>query len=391
MNSLSRSISMFEREIIWHGSHCENDNQIALIAGSLSMIYENGNLRYLSQGRNELIRMIYPAVRDREWLTIQPVISGEKFDIKTDSFRIEYECLYRSGEIDFSAHYMIEGHSDSSLAFSFEGVALKTFEKSRIGFCILHPMEGCAGNPCLITHSSGLSETISFPVYISPDEIFTDIVSMKWNASGSECTLKFSGDLFETEDQRNWTDASYKTYCTPQNLPCPATVTKGEKIIQKVEFLLSEGDNLVPGEGSGIKVTIDGQHSFEMPRIGTGRSTRPESITENETAILRNLGFDHYRADIFLFNPDWKMKADMAAREAASLNCSLELALFFDENFHAQVETFTDWLTIKMSEISVISLFHKDEAVTPYNLLSTAGPHIKGILPGGPDRMRNQC
>ena len=32
---------------------------------------------------------------------------------------------------------------------------------------------------------------------------------------GGEIVIRFEGDLFEMEDQRNWTDASYKTYSTP--------------------------------------------------------------------------------------------------------------------------------------------------------------------------------
>ena len=381
MNSLSKSLSALDRATIWHGSHGENNRQIALRAGKLSMVYENGNLRYLSAGKNELIRMIYSAVRDKDWLTIDPVISGEKFDIKSDSFKIEYECLYRSGEIDFSASYRIEGHSDSSLAFSFEGVALKTFEKSRIGFCILHPVEGCAGHPCLITHSNGNSETMKFPVFISPDEIFTDIRAMKWNASGSECYLKFTGDIFETEDQRNWTDASYKTYCTPGSLPCPVTIAIGEKIAQKVEFILIGKVAHEAIEDDVINIVIDRHRIFAMPRIGIVRSTRQSALTENETGILRALSFDHYRADLYLFNPDWTTQADMAVREAVSLNYSLELALFFDEDFLAQINDFSAWLTHSRPDISIISLLHKSEAVTSDQLINTASPLLKRILP----------
>ncbi len=29
------------------------------------------------------------------------------------------------------------------------------------------------------------------------------------------------GEVFEMEDQRNWTDASFKTYCRPLALPIP--------------------------------------------------------------------------------------------------------------------------------------------------------------------------
>ena len=49
-----------------------------LRSGDIRMLYEAGNLRYISAGGNEIIRMIYFAVRDKEWLTISPDISEEK-------------------------------------------------------------------------------------------------------------------------------------------------------------------------------------------------------------------------------------------------------------------------------------------------------------------------
>ena len=39
-----------------------------------------------------------------------------------------------------------------------------------------------------------------------------------------ELELLFEGDLFEMEDQRNWTDASFKTYCTPAGARLPPSM-----------------------------------------------------------------------------------------------------------------------------------------------------------------------
>ena len=44
------------------------------------------------------------------------------------------------------------------------------------------------------------------------------------------------GDTFEMEDQRNWTDASYKTYVRPLALPWPYTLAKGTVIEQAVRL-----------------------------------------------------------------------------------------------------------------------------------------------------------
>ena len=73
------------------------------------MYFSKGALRYISTGSNELIRMIYAAVRDRDWLTIAPVIRDQKIEKNENSFRISFSCLYQSGEINFSADYVIEG------------------------------------------------------------------------------------------------------------------------------------------------------------------------------------------------------------------------------------------------------------------------------------------
>ncbi len=129
-----------EKSIIQNGGHNSNDNQIELRAGHLSMIYENGNLRHISSDGHELLRMICMAVRDREWITVNPRISGEEFSVFPDSFSISYVAYYCSGNIMFFAKFRITGYSDSSLVFRFDGKALRDFEKNRIGFCVLHPV-----------------------------------------------------------------------------------------------------------------------------------------------------------------------------------------------------------------------------------------------------------
>ena len=37
------------------------------------------------------------------------------------------------------------------------------------------------------------------------------------------------GDAFEMEDQRNWADASFKTYVRPLSKPRPYVIAKGRK------------------------------------------------------------------------------------------------------------------------------------------------------------------
>ena len=47
------------------------------------------------------------------------------------------------------------------------------------------------------------------------------------------------GDTFEMEDQRNWLDASYKTYVRPLALPWPYTIGQGQRFTQSVALTVA--------------------------------------------------------------------------------------------------------------------------------------------------------
>jgi D-apionolactonase len=372
--------SSLETRIKWHGNHNENEVTRIIKAGRLEMVYERGNLRHISVENQEILRMIYISVRVKEWLTINPVISGEEFEIRPDSFRINYTTRYKSGEIDFEVRCSIEGSHNDSLIISMEGEALSSFEKNRIGFCILHPVRECSGNACIITHSNNIPETLKFPQFVSPTRPFTDISSMEWKVSENNCRLDFHGDVFETEDQRNWTDASYKTYSTPISIPYPVRILKGEKISQRVELKIKGKSNINSKEYKHIQITLNPSLSFSMPKIGIGKSSRKEHLSNNEIQTLKNLRFDHYRIEIHLFR-EWKTNADISVKEAVALDYPIELAVFVDSAFQSQIFDFAEWLNQRTLRIIAVILLHKDVAATPVDIIDFAGPLILRSLP----------
>jgi hypothetical protein len=261
-----------------------------------------------------------------------------------------------------------------------EGEALSSFEKNRIGFCILHPVKECSGNACIITHSNNIPETLKFPQFVSPTRPFTDICSMEWKVSENNCRLAFHGDVFETEDQRNWTDASYKTYSTPISIPYPVRILKGEKISQRVELKIKGKSNINSQEYKHIQITLNPAQRSSMPKIGIGKSSRKEPLSNNEIQTLKNLRFDHYRIEIHLFR-EWKTNADISVKEAVALDYPIELAVFVDSDFQSQICDFAAWLNQRTLRIIVVILLHKDVAVTPVDITDFAGPLILRSLP----------
>lgn len=359
----------------------EEPHALILKAGKLNVTYLNGALRYLSAENNELVRMIYAAVRDRNWLTIPPVLTDQKIEKNENSFRITFRGIYQNEEINFSADYVIEGSGDNRIVFSMDGTATETFERNRIGLCVLHPIDGCAGANCVIAHNDGSLEQSVFPSEISPHQVFRDIKSMKWIANRITCTLGFEGDIFETEDQRNWTDASYKTYSTPLSLPFPVKIEKGTRIIQRITFS-AEGSFNDSSETVGkIIVKLFPEEPARLPSIGICQSSRPNPMSPAETKIIRSLRFDHYRVDLHLYKNGWQFKAEQGSRESSDLGCQLELALFFSNNTRQEINNFTDWYSRRKVSVASLLLFHKDLPSTPDNLAIEVIPILREVNP----------
>src|SRR6202020_2755261 len=102
-----------------------------------------------------------------------------------------------------------------------------------------HPA-GLAGHSLKVVHVDGReAETIS-PARISPSQPVFDIRALTHEAApGLWATCQMEGDAFEMEDQRNWTDASYKTYVRPLALPWGYTLAEGSRHEQSVHLSFS--------------------------------------------------------------------------------------------------------------------------------------------------------
>ena len=211
-------------------------------AGALTAALDTGKLRWIRYGGTEALRGLAFVVRGSGWETYTPQITNLEIDESDDGFRIGYDARIESadGVLVFRADIVAE--DERSLVFTVEMVPETDFRTSRTGFVVLHPVEGVAGEACAITHSDGTVEETAFPGLIMPLQPFFDIAAMRHRVSpGVWLTCRFEGaDPWETEDQRNWTDASYKTYYRPLALPFPYTLAAGERLRQ-VATLSIEG------------------------------------------------------------------------------------------------------------------------------------------------------
>ncbi len=204
---------------IWYGRDTPPPEQVRLKAGQLDLIYQAGDLRYIRFGNVELIRRIYMAVRDLNWNTIPGVISNLSIQAGEDAFSISFTSSHRSNDLDFSWQARIEGDKQGKISYTLDGTANSTFRYCRIGFCILHPLRECAGRPYRAETPDG-AITGTLPVLVEPQRFEGDFEAPLFPScsslavsleNGATIQSRFEGDLFEMEDQRNWTDGSFKT------------------------------------------------------------------------------------------------------------------------------------------------------------------------------------
>jgi hypothetical protein len=332
----------------------------------LTLLYEAGHLRYVRVGGREVVRMVYAAVRDP---TGSPCPAASK--TKNGTFArtpsgSPTTATTADGPVRFRASYVLAGSPDGRITCRMEGEALTSFRKNRIGFCVHHPVREMMGVACTVTHPDGTTSEAAFPAPVSPHQPFRNIREMAWPvADGCRARLQFTGDVFETEDQRNWTDGSYKTYCTPLERPFPAPIAAGESVHQEITLTV-EGTCAATGEVAGPPVfALRPSAALPFPAVGLGHAAEGSPLGPREVAWLKALPLHHYRADVPLHAPGWREGFARAAGEAKKLDLPLEAALFFGADPAAEADAFARACRQEAVPLAALIVLHRDHKATP--------------------------
>lgn len=313
-----------------------------LSAGPVQVEFEpdRGSLRRIRLGDREVLRGIYGAVRDRNWGTVPAQIQNLTTEEAPDAFLLTFDADCRQEGIHFVWHGSIQGFADGGLRFTFDGEARTDFLRNRIGLCVLHPLRECAGAPARQRRTDGTTVPGRFPDTIEPQIVgqasFRDLRAVAHEVRpGQWAEIEFEGDVFEMEDQRNWTDASFKTYGTPLALPFPVAVRPGTRIHQSVTLRWLDPTGAptqvtahnASEDAEVVVIQLPALPCQPMPRLGLGRPAHGRPMDGNELAPLHSLRLAHLRADVRIASPDWPRTLAQSAAEAARLDVGLELAL----------------------------------------------------------------
>lgn len=211
----------------------------ALAAGKLTAVLEGGQIRYLRYNGIEVLRAVSWLARDTSWGTIAAELGPVEIQEIPWAFKVRFAGAVTSGSGKLTFRAEIDGSADGQFSFRVASRALTDFKTNRTGFVVLHP-DTVAGGALTVGHADGTEERSLFPVRIMAEQPAFEIARLTHEPSpGLRCEVIFGGGIFEMEDQRNWADASFKTYVRPLRLPRPYTIAAGDGDEQSVTVVLA--------------------------------------------------------------------------------------------------------------------------------------------------------
>jgi hypothetical protein len=355
-----------------------------LVAGPLTLEYSEGSLWNISNGSEEVIRRIYLVFQDINWTSRPFVIKDEFWQVADRSFSAKIKAQGSHDAKDLTVELEITGSESGEITYGFSASTSVSFMRNRLGLCLLHPVAGLAGRDCELTKEDGAIEKSKFPDAISPDQPFLNLSGISHQLqSGQVATVNFEGEIFESEDHRNWSDASYKTYCTPISLPFPAQVSPGEVLSQKITISIS-GEHATSISKDESAVIAVGTKEIELPEIGLGLSEDPAHLIASEYTGFEDLAIKHLRLSL---NGDSRIRSavEQALFVTKQLKIDLDLAITADSP--QQLQAIIQSIVELKDQIRSFYIFSASDKTTPLGFIQSAEELLgdKSKIIGGTD------
>jgi hypothetical protein len=357
---------------------------IILRAGPLTAELEDGNLRYIRLHGHEMIRAVSYLVRDRNWGTYRPEIRDLSVESNEAQFIVRYLGQVADAEQSLTYRARIEGRPDGSLSFAVDAESPVDFVTNRAGFVVLHPVDGVAGEPVMVEDADGRRYGARFPDLIDPMQPFKNLRALTHEfARDHKVTCRMEGDVFEMEDQRNWLDASFKTYVRPLERPWPYVLEKGRPFSQAVHLSVdvASGARLDPPQTDATiamarAMALPGGATQLVPVLGFGLEARHTEATRTVRRLLQEAQPHHV---VCLHYPGASRDEDSAI--AASLGDQLQAAHDIAPQvwLEAVVTSVDDYANELSSLARTVSHVGKPVAT----LLVSPEADLKSTTPGG--------
>lgn len=239
--------SAFDR-VATFGAEAADPVQTTVSIGPLSLCVEEGGVRGIRFHGAEVIRRIDYPVRDADWTTVAVETLSETRNDTADG--VSLVRAFRTADGAMTGRFRFRGRLDADgraeLRADLSLRAERAVRVNRAGFVLLHPLRGVRGAPLEILHPDGTATRARFPDLIAPVQPAFDIAALIHRVEHVEVRIEMAGEVFEMEDQRNWSDASFKTYCRPLSRPRPYLLEQGAEVRQALTIRLARAAEPAP-------------------------------------------------------------------------------------------------------------------------------------------------
>ena len=324
------------------------------------MSLQRGKLLQIRCGEREIWQGVAFVFRDADWGTPEPVIEHVELSQESDGFHVRLQGHFPVLPV-IRLHIDIEGSADGRVRFTAEAVPSSDILCNRIGLCVMHPMS-VQGARVDIEHSDGRRSQSTFPTRIPPWPPFMLIRAIRheWTP-GHWARCELAGDTFEMEDQRNNSDASFKTYSRSNMMPRPYRLQAGVPIRHSAELLVpTAGFSTTPGPPAPVAIHL-GDAVGSLPMVGIEIAASDADAPEDVHAALGALRPSHLH--LSLSNADDSVNWTGIGALLAAANARLRLDLRADHSSQARVAL--DALSAALATANVvpesIAVFPSDE------------------------------
>jgi hypothetical protein len=208
---------------------------VQLRAGPLTADLADGDLRGIAVRGLEVVQRVYATVRDDRWGTARTLVRGAAVEADRRSFAVHVDGeSVLAGRTTAVWHLHATGTAAGTLEADLEWRATATFACNRIGLCVHHPTATWAGAGWS-TRLDGAEDAGRLDALVLPQPLVDGrhlpavgpFALLRLERESTWTSLSSPDGPLELEDQRNWGDASYKSYPSP--IPsAPRLVREGE-------------------------------------------------------------------------------------------------------------------------------------------------------------------
>ncbi|GAA4370082.1 hypothetical protein [Agromyces bauzanensis] len=218
----------------------------------------------------------YFAARDPHWRTARMIVQHRERTRTRDGFTLRIDAEPADAAFPLAAS-LIATAAGNVLTVETLGIALADFPYNRIGPCLLFD-DRTFRHAEATTERGGVRNSFTFPGEIvararsHPDAPAFHSPFTRLRAkppTGGRLDVEITGDELELEDQRNWTDASYKAYTTTTG-PVPLLARAQQRFEHRVQLRWTPGRQHTTGRPHPIgrqRVQI-GEPVGRMPPVG---------------------------------------------------------------------------------------------------------------------------